>query len=126
MIDNTFGAPVAEKLNDLGAVTAKTTKEYGFSENAHDDFIINKLRDTKHLLLTHDYNTINERKYPACSHGGIILIMNRRWTVETIHEDMKAFCKSGFRKHATHCVTRLYRKKAIIFQHENERLEIDF
>lgn len=126
MIDYTFGEAVAKKLNLLGKVRAQTTKAYGFPANVQDEEIINTLKETKHLLLTHDYNTINERRYPPCSHDGIILIMDRQWTEESIFEKMKAFCESGYRKYAHHCVTRLYSDKCKIFQHNNETLEFNF
>jgi predicted nuclease of predicted toxin-antitoxin system len=74
MIDYNLGSPVANALNVLGAVKAKTTIEYGFKQHADDHELVGVTDEFGCILLTKDKKTINERVYPPCNHGGIIII----------------------------------------------------
>jgi len=48
MIDQTFGKPVADALNDrTGAIKAATTIEYGFPHDAADKELIAQTDDLK-------------------------------------------------------------------------------
>ncbi|MEK6405433.1 MAG: DUF5615 family PIN-like protein [Acidobacteriota bacterium] len=119
MVDETFGKPVADALNnDIASIKAKTTFECGFRQGAKDSELIRETRQSKRVLLTFDRNTINETRYPPCSHGGIIIVKDPHWTATTIVQEMKALTRSGRRKLARHGVTHLYRDRAVIYQHE--------
>lgn len=119
MIDYNFGEPVANILNhNIRVVDAKTTIDHGFRDNAEDDEIIRNIADDGYILLTHDRSTINEYRFPPCSHGGIIIIRDKRWTEEKVLERVKDFCQSGHKKLAPHCVTYLHEDGAIIHTHE--------
>lgn len=118
MIDHTFGKPVADELNaKIGAVKAATTLEYGFKPKTDDEDLIEQTDELGCLLLTHDRNTIDIHRYPPCSHGGIIIFKPKRWSVESVRESIYAFCLSGHKKFAAHCVTWLYPDRAIIHTH---------
>jgi hypothetical protein len=118
MIDYAFGEPVANALNAIRVVNAKTTIEHGFRQNAEDEEIIRNIADDGYLFLTHDRNTIDERRFPPCSHGGIIIIRDKRWSEEKVFQRVRDFCLSGQKKLAPHCVTYLHEKGAIIHTHD--------
>lgn len=122
MVDQTFGEPVAKKLNEWGSIKATTTVGYGFRKNEKDDVLIGSLEQSNCFLLTHDHNTINEYRYEPCTHGGIIIIPRSTWTVEYVFDRVKAFILSGKKAHAEHCVTYLHPKKAIIKTHNSGEL----
>jgi hypothetical protein len=123
MIDQTFGKPVADALNDrTGAIKAATTIEYGFVHDAPDKELISQTDDLKCLLLTHDKNTIDLIRYPPCTHGGIIIFKPKHWSPENVTAAMYAFCLSGNRKDAAHCVTWLYHDRALIHTHTEQVL----
>lgn len=121
MIDHTFGEPVAEKLNKLSAITAATTITRGFSDRRHDDDLVGFTKGDGCILLTFDHNTINEYKYPPCTHGGIIIVKGD-WFPETIFTGIKRLCESGHRKVVPNHVTHLYveQKRALIKTHKEE------
>lgn len=118
MIDYVFGKPIAEALNQIRVVDAKTTTDHGFQQNAEDEEIIRNIADDGYLFLTHDRNTIDEHRFPPCSHGGIIIVRDKRWTEEKVFERVKDFCQSGQKSLAPHCVTYLHEDGAIIHTHE--------
>ena len=118
MIDYAFGKPVADILNTIRVVDAKTTTDYGFRQNAEDEEIIRGIENGGYLLLTHDRNTIDEYRFPPCSHAGIIIIRDKRWTEEKVYERVRAFCRSGKKKFALHSVTYLHSEGAMILTHD--------
>lgn len=117
MIDHTFGKPVADALNEIGAIKAATTLEYGFKQYAEDKDLIGSTDENRCLFLTHDRNTIDIYRYPPCSHGGIIIFKPKKWSIEAVRDGVYAFCLSGKRRDAAHCVTHLFPDKAIIHTH---------
>lgn len=126
MIDYNLDPQVVDCLNKLGAVKAKTIVDYGFKPNAEDsELVYNGTNDHRCTLLTSDKRTINERVFPPCQHGGIILIKEKRPSKDKICACIKAFCESGHRSKASHNVTHLWEKKAIIYKHEGEKEEVD-
>lgn len=127
MIDHNFGKPVADQLNTIGSVKAATTLEYGFRQDADDEDIIASTEAFRCLLLTHDFNSINETKYPPCTHGGIIIFKQKKWFPESVREAVKALCLSGARRVAEHSVTYLYSDRAIMHRHSAPyHLEVRF
>jgi hypothetical protein len=117
MIDFNLGQSCADALNELGAVKAKTIVEYGFDGRTQDCDLVCATLDHGCILLTKDKRTINEKLFSPCTHGGIIIIKNARPFVSDVKAYIKAFCKSGKRSLAEHCVTHLYPDKAIIHTH---------
>ncbi len=126
MVDYNFGKNVAKALNELGSVKAKTIIDYGFKQNTPDSELVDGTSDHNCILLTHDGNSINEKKYPPCSHGGIIISLDPKWSPEKIFEKVKKFVQSGHRSKADHCVTYLYDDRANIHKHDGEVESIDF
>lgn len=127
MVDETFDGPVADALNDnVAFVKAKTTFDCGFAQGAADRVLITKAKAQNRLLLTFDRNTIDKRRYPPCTHAGIIIVKGKAWSPEGIVTRMNAFAKSGNRKLLIHSVTYLHRDRAVIHQHNDKRDEIWF
>lgn len=127
MVDETFDGPVADALNsDVPFVKAKTTFDCGCVQGTNDHVLIAKAKQQNRILLTFDRNTIDKRRYPPCTHAGIIIIKGRSWTPEGIVDRLNAFSHSGNRKLLIHSVTYLHRDHAIIHQHDNRRDEIRF
>lgn len=117
MIDYNLGQPVAEKLNELGAVKAITTIDYGFKQHTEDAELVRATGKHNCLLLTKDRRTINEDVYPPCSHGGVIIVKEKWPSVERVFACVKALCQSGHRSKAAHHVTHLWEDRAIIHTH---------
>lgn len=115
MVDYNLNPASIDGLNGIGRVKAKRTTDYGFSQNAEDkDLVYNEERC---VLLTRDWRSINERKYPPCRHEGIIILKEQRTLPEAIVACVKAFCQSGYLKETWHNVIYLWEKKAIIHKH---------
>lgn len=118
MVDNDFGKPVADAVNGLGSnVTAKTTVEHGHPSDEDDDVLVAYGAQHNCVLLTHDKNTINERKFPPCKHAGIIIVKEKHWFPESIVAGIKALRQSGRGGLVSHHVTHLFPDKAIIHTH---------
>jgi hypothetical protein len=106
LIDHNFGQPVADKLNELKYVSAITTIESGFSQRRSDADLVSFTTEDGCVFITHDHNTINEHRYPPCSHGGIIVIQGD-WFPETVLAMFKKLWNSGSRRLIQSHVTRL-------------------
>lgn len=119
LTDYHFGRPVADRLNDLGAVTAthSTGDRYQFKKDEDDDVIVRRIKDDGYIFLTHDRNTIKADKFPPCSHAGIIIIKDSRWSEEKVFERIRALCLSGQRKLAAHAITYLSAQGARFLTH---------
>ena len=127
MVDETFGKPVADEVNrSISSIKAKTTFDFGFSQGTTDSVLISKTDGLGQVLLTFDHKTINQRHYPPCSHGGIIIVKDAHWTIESVINGLKAFTYSGKRRLSPHCVTYLFQDKAIIHQHDGVVNEVRF
>ena len=127
MVDETFGEPVADALNkDIASIKAKTTFDCGFAQGTGDRDLIDKGKRLNRILLTFDRNTIDQRRYPPCSHAGIIIVKDKHWTTRSIVKELKAFTQTGNRKLVLHSVTHLHRDHAVIYQHEGRKDEIWF
>lgn len=127
MVDETFGKPVADALNEaIASVKAKTTLECGFAQGTSDRELISKAKKLDRVLLTFDHNTIDKRRYPPCSHAGIIIIKDKQWTKESIVRELSAFGRSGNRKLVIHSVTYLHRDHAVVHQHDGKQEPISF
>jgi hypothetical protein len=122
IVDYNLNPAAIDGLNKLGSVKAKRTTDYGFSQGADDkDLVYNKDRA---VLLTGDFESIDEITYPPCQHEGIILLREKRASPEKIVSCLKAFCQSGHRKKTSHNVIHLWEKKAIIHKHDKEVEEV--
>lgn len=123
MVDNDFGPTVAEAVNRIGSnVTAKTSIENGFPDDAEDEKLV--AHDKNWIVLTHDGNTLNERRFPPCSHDGIIIIKEKRWFPESVVACLKALRKSGKASRVAHHVTHLFPDKAIVKTHKGDEVII--
>jgi hypothetical protein len=75
IVDYNLNPAAIDGLNKLGSVKAKRTTDYGFSQGADDkDLVYNKHRC---VLLTGDFESIDETTYPPCQHEGIILLREK-------------------------------------------------
>jgi hypothetical protein len=127
MVDETFGEPVAEALNnDISFVKAKTTFECGFVQGTEDSVLIAGAKTENRILLTFDRNTIDKGRYPPCTHAGIIVIKGKHWAPDDIAKRLKTFAHSGKRKLLMHSVTYLHRDHAVVHQHNGKQDRISF
>ena len=125
MIDYNLNPAAIDALNKLGSVKAKRSTEYGFSQGADDkELIYSGTNKHRCVLLTGDFESIDEISYPPCGHGGIILLKEKRASPETIVACVKSFCQSGHRKKASHNVIHLWRDRAVIHKHDKEKEEV--
>jgi hypothetical protein len=119
-------AEILTALNKIGAVNVKTTIECGYSQGAADKVLVDGTQKKRRVLLTGNYNDINERVYKPCFHGGIILINHPRPTGDIVYARMKAFSQSGGRSEAKGHVTYLNEDKAIVHKLHKEKIEVAF
>jgi len=111
-------------LHELGtAVAVKTILECGFALGSKDSVLVEATTTQRRILLTANFNDINERRYRPCEHGGIILIDHPNPSPEVVSSRLKAFCKSGKRSQARGHVTYLKADKFIIHKLHKEKLE---
>ncbi len=126
MVDEDFLDPRTLKcLSRLRALKVKTVIECGFAMGAKDTVLVQATGE-EGLLLTGDKNTINERKYPPCTHGGILIIKHARPTPDEICRRVRAFCLSGHRAKAKNHVTHLHADKAIIYTHHKDPVTVTY
>jgi hypothetical protein len=127
MVDETFGKPVADALNkNIAFVRARTTFDCGFVQGTVDQVLIREGKRLGRVLLTYDKTTINEKHYPPCSHAGIIIIKDGRWSSEKIVKEVKALARSGNRRLASHNVIHLHHDHAVIHKHNGEKQSVRF
>jgi len=122
IVDYNLNPAAIEGLNGIGSVKAKRTTDYGFSEGADDKDLVYNEKGC--VLLTGDFRTIDEAKYPPCNHEGIIILREQRASPEKIVACVKAFARSGYRKETSHNVVHLWEKKAVIHKHDKQKKEV--
>jgi hypothetical protein len=117
MVDSDFGPQVVDAVNKIGSnVIAKLYTDFGLAENAADAKLVAYNRNW--VVLTHDHQTLNERRFPPCGHSGIIIVRDPRWFPETVVASLKALRQSGKAHRVSHHVTHLYPDKAIVHTHK--------
>lgn len=118
MIDYNLKDPrIVDALSGLGALEVKTTIQYGYRQGTHDDILVRGTSEHRCLLLTKDKESIDEIEFPPCTHGGIIIIKDKRPMPENVIAWVKAFVRSGKRALAKHHVTHLWPDRAVIYTH---------
>jgi hypothetical protein len=118
MVDADFGKSVADAVNEIGSnITAKTHTENGLAPNAKDATLIEYGKEHNCIVLTHDRNTMNERIFKPCDHGGIIIFKEKRWFPEQVATSLKALRRSGKAGLVAHHVTHLSADRAVIHTH---------
>jgi hypothetical protein len=125
MVDeDLFDKRTIAALRKIGAaVDVKTTEECDLPSGTKDRPIVKATKDKRRILLTANYNDINEHVYPPCGHGGIILIDHPRPGPDVVSARLKAFCRSGKRSQAKGHVTYLKAEKFIIHKLNKEKIE---
>lgn len=127
MVDvNLIDPEIIEGLERLGALDVKTTLECGFAQNTKDPVLIKGTTEKDRILLTADATTINARIYKPCSHGGIMIIDEKRLFPNEIINLVKAFVMCGQRSYAKKHVTYLKKEFAKIVMHSKEPILVDF
>lgn len=115
---------ILEALQKIGAaVNAKSFLDCSFSQGADDKDLVAATKPKRRVLLTRNYRDINERVYPPCKHGGIILIKHPNPTPQVVVSRLKAFCRSGRRSEAKGHVTYLNADSYKIHKLNNEIIE---
>ena len=119
MVDECLDGPVAKKLDSLRKdVTAVTSQELGFSNHASDDNLVLFTKNNDVVLVTADKNTINRSLFPPCSHGGIVVVTDPKWTEDTIRDSMKMlFAQKRRRQLVKNHFTYVSREEATIHTH---------
>lgn len=111
-------------LQTIGAaVDVKTILECNLALGTKDKVLVSATSTKRRILLTANYNDINEHKYKPCEHGGIILIDHPNPSPEVVRNRLRAFCRSGKRSHAKGHVTYLRADKFIIHKEHKEKIE---
>ena len=67
-----------------------TCFEIGYKSGDDDEILIEKATEIEHLVLTIDFSTITEEKFPACEHGGILRFDRNKITPEYIMPRLNA------------------------------------
>jgi hypothetical protein len=116
-----------EALRKLGtSIDVKTILECDFKQGADDKDLVAATKTKRRVLLTANYRDINERVYPPCFHGGLILIKHPRPSPTIVVSRMRAFCRSGKRSQAKGHVTHLNEDRFTIHKLHKEKIEGDY
>jgi hypothetical protein len=127
MVDYDLIDPLVIKaLHKIGAVDVKTIIECGFQPWTSDKTLVSATSEKRRILLSANFNDINEHKYPPCLHGGIILIKHARPSPEVVYDRIKAFSKSGQRSLAKSHVTHLNASGATIHTLDQNPVKVAF
>jgi hypothetical protein len=111
-------------LHEVGAaVDVKTMLECNYPLGTKDYILVAATVEKRRILLTANYNDINENKYPPCGHGGIILIDHPRPSPDEVISRLKSFCRSGKRSQAKGHVTYLRADGFTIHKLHREKVE---
>lgn len=124
MVDEDLLDPdIVGALKGVGVLHVKTLFECELRQGAKDTALVDKARAKRRLLLTANYVDINERKFPPCTHGGIILIDHKQPTAKIVRDRIKAFCASRQKSSAKGHVTYLKEGKFVIHKLHREKVE---
>jgi hypothetical protein len=127
MVDYDLKDPeILEALRKIKSINVKTTIECGFDPWTPDEKLVEGTTTERRLLLTANYNDINEDVYEPCYHGGIILIKHERPSPETVANRLKAFAQCGKRSLAKSHVTHLNENSATIHTLDEKPVEVRF
>lgn len=127
MVDNCLLDPeILVALRQINSINVKTQIECGYPHYTKDPILVAATTTERRLLLTANYNDINESVYEPCSHGGIILIKHARPDAQIVYDRMKAFAQSGKRSHAKNHVTHLRAADATIHKEHEQKVEVRF
>ena len=124
MVDYCLKDPeIIKELEQFKSLDIKTTIECGYRQNATDKTLIwTGTIAQDRILLTRDFQTIDEHKFTPCRHGGVIIIHHRRPDANVVRSYMKAFLQSGIRKYAKNHVSHLKRDGARIVTHKEPQV----
>lgn len=114
---------IIDALKGIGVLHVKTLLECDLSCGTKDGPLVARAKAKERLLLTANYVDINERRFPPCTHGGIISIDHKQPTAKIVRERIKAFCASGKKSSAKGHVTYLKEGKFIIHKLHKEKIE---
>jgi hypothetical protein len=124
-------ARLDEALNGLYPRKIQAVSVFDLRPDFHDyteDPDLIRLGHKEHFIfLTSDTNSITKRKYPPCTHGGIIKMPGMP-SKEEILERLQKLINSGpvhlrqIRGHFTH----LTNDKAIIYKEHKQKVEVRF
>lgn len=114
---------IIDALKGIGVLHVKTLLECELRQGTKDKTLVAKAKAKRRLLLTANYVDINERVFPPCTHGGIILIDHKQPTAKIVRERIRAFCASSQKALAKGHVTYLKEGKFIIHKLHKERIE---
>lgn len=117
---------ILTKLESLGALDVKTIIDCGYPSYTEDAKLVwdGTVKENR-VLLTGNYKDINERIYPPCLHGGIILINHPRPTPDIVYAYVKTLLQCGKRKFAKNHVTHLTREAITIVTHDKDSIRVN-
>lgn len=79
-----------KQFRETGGYDYKTCFEIGCKAGDADEVLVEKAGEFDHLVLTIDFRTITEEKFPPCNHGGILSINRNVVTPEYIIQRLEA------------------------------------
>ena len=101
--------------------------EPDFHDYTEDPELIQLGRRERFILLTSDVNSINIKKFPPCTHAGIIKMMGMP-SKEDVLARLHKLLRSGphYLKQIRSHVTHLTDEGATIYKEHNETVEVRF
>ena len=66
---------------------------FGYNSGDADEILVEKAGEINHLVLTVDFSTITEDKFPPCTHCGILRFPRNKLSAEYIFQRMEALRK---------------------------------
>ncbi len=116
---------IVTSLEKVSAFNTKTIEELGYRHDTADSVLVQGTKSHRRILLTKNFKDINERKYPPCNHGGIIIVHAQETEADYIIRRIKALLKPATKNKVKGHVTHLYKERMVIYTHK-ETIEVNF
>ena len=89
-----------KQFNEADDYDYLTCFEVGYNSGDEDRILIEKATQIDRLVLTIDFRTITEERFPPCHHGGILQFDRNKITPEYIMPRLKALKMLNLEKRA--------------------------
>ena len=98
----------------------------GYKSGDDDEILVEKSGEIKHVLLTNDFTTITEEKFPPCTHGGILSFPKNKLSAEYIFQRIEALRKLHLEEKAVGHFTYFTDDGIKIVTHHKQPIERNF
>ena len=107
LLDECLGRPLADDIKSFHALKVQDLHDTSMANVGFtDEALIDYARDNNLILVTTE-SRLDEKRFPICTHPGIIVIQATSHHAELKSKMFKDLVQSGMRKRCNHAVTHL-------------------